>query len=213
MDQRLRIILVVVVAVLGTTGRIGQAFAQQQQPSLADIAKKAEDARAKKAREERPKSANAEGKADDKTDKADNKADAAGKPTSKTYTNKDLTDRTAPASVTPQKDHATTEKPATVVNESEKGEAYWRGRFAPIRAEGLQILEKLAFLRRRIYELTVELSGIGPLNARRGGVETERQRLITEADALDSQFAANKARQGAVLEEGRVVGALPGWFR
>ena len=73
--------------------------------------------------------------------------------------------------------------------------------------------DKLATTAKRVAELTFELTGIGPLNARRGGVETERQRLITEANALQIDIEADQKALSNVEEEGRRAGALPGWLR
>ena len=68
-------------------------------------------------------------------------------------------------------------------------------------------------IRRRLVELTIELNRIGPLNARRGGVEAERQRLITQVQVLEDAMSADQQAIAAIEEEGRVAGALPGWFR
>jgi hypothetical protein len=86
-------------------------------------------------------------------------------------------------------------------------------RWTPLQQKLDGELAKSLTLRSRISELTVELSGIGPLNARRGGVESERQRLVTEAQLLDGNISADKATLEAIREEGRRAGALPGWFR
>ena len=98
-------------------------------------------------------------------------------------------------------------------NDDAKKEAYWRGRTAPIRARIAQNQVKFEETGRRINSLTAELSGIGALNARRGGVETERQRLITEHDRMLSDLVADRKALSDVEEEGRRAGALPGWFR
>lgn len=92
-------------------------------------------------------------------------------------------------------------------------EAYWRARWEPLAGKIGDDLARNVELSQRIYDLTIELSGIGPLNARRAGVEAERQRLITERERNDHVIAEDKAALADIQEEGRRAGALPGWFR
>ena len=178
--------------------------------SLADVARQTEEARAK---------AQEPSKSDDSK-----KTEA---PKSKVYTNKELTPDNRPLpetktdgtdAKTPGTDTKTTSKKDEKTTEgkskdTKKDEAYWRGRVAPLHRGMAEKLAKAATVDRRIRELTDELSGIGPLNARRGGVESERQRLITEADTLRASISVDKAEIEAIEEEGRRAGALPGWFR
>jgi hypothetical protein len=104
---------------------------------------------------------------------------------------------------------AATERSDTSV----KDESYWRARVAPLNQQIHDNAGKSLTLKGRIDDLTTELLGIGPLNARRGVVETERQRLITEVQALNEAVSADIKAVKAIEEEGRVAGALPGWFR
>jgi hypothetical protein len=180
--------------------------------SLADAAKKAQEERAKTGQGD----AKSEGK---------KVTDSSAK---KVYTNKDLAD--LPAVVTPPSEGQTesaakesastrkvdktdkvekTDKPIEPV----KDEAYWRARVAPPNKKIHDNIVKSLAMKRRIDELTTELLGIGALNARRGGVETERQRLISESDDLDRTLQADIQAVKDVEEEGRRAGALPGWFR
>jgi hypothetical protein len=146
----------------------------------------------------------------------------------KTYSNDNLknmpqpdaapakTSDSAPAKDKPETTSADAKSAASSksgTNDDTKNEAYWRGRAAPIKTRIAQNEAKFKNTRRRIDSLTAELSGIGALNARRGGVETERQRLITEQDRLLSDLAADGKALNDVEEEGRRAGALPGWFR
>lgn len=180
-------------------------FAHSQ--SLADVAKKTEEERAKT----------------DEPSKSDEgkKAEA---PKSKLYTNKELTpdNRSSTETKTAEAKTTATDTPTASTKEdkneakpkdAKKDEAYWRGRVTPIHRRIAEKVAKAATLDRRIRELTDDLSGIGPLNARRGGVESERQRLITEADTLRASIEADKAEVETIEEEGRRAGALPGWFR
>jgi hypothetical protein len=178
--------------------------------SLADVARQTEEERTK---------TQEQSKSDD-----NKKAEA---PKSKVYTNKELTadNRSLPETKTDsteEKTPGTNTKAASTKEDkaaegkskdAKKDEAYWRGRVAPLHRTVAEKLAKAATVDRRIRELTDELSGIGPLNARRGGVESERQRLITEADTLRASISVDKAEIEAIEEEGRRAGALPGWFR
>ena len=158
--------------------------------------------------------------------KTQDEHDKAKTTPAKVYSDKDLkeappaaTDKPAAASVTPSPSASAESKKTDDSKASDrdkepaKGEAYWRARWTPLQQKLDGELAKSLTLRSRISELTVELSGIGPLNARRGGVESERQRLVTEAQLLDGNISADKATLEAIREEGRRAGALPGWFR
>jgi hypothetical protein len=93
-----------------------------------------------------------------------------------------------------------------------KDEAYWRARVAPIKQRIRDNTSKRDTLKLRINDLGADMSGyIG--DARRGGVETERQRLVTELRTLDESVDADTHAVAAIEEEGRRAGALPGWFR
>src|SRR4051812_4863474 len=189
------------------------SFVQAQ--SLGEIAKKTQEQR-EKAKADTQKGA----------DGKDAKATPAPSP-AKTYTNGDLKN-TEPPSSTPAS-AATSEaapeakakasgvvpsdKPGDPSKDVVKDEAYWRSRWTPLSVKLGDELNKAVTLTTRIYDLTVELSGIGPVNARRAGVEAERQRLITESQTLDDAIRADKAALAAIQEEGRRAGALPGWFR
>ncbi len=168
------------------------AFAQQQ--SLAELA-----AAEAKRREAQSK----------ETGTAKDATKAAPK---RVYTNKDLPASSSRPPVSPAGPTAAA-VPDVSSARPEKGESHWRGRLAPYRARIVETAGKVIPMRRRILDLTIELSGIGPLNARRGGVETERQRLISEADALDVAIKMDRAALADIDEEGRRAGALPGWFR
>ncbi len=183
--------------------------------SLAEAAKKAEEAHAAAAAKKPSDKKAADKTVDDK--KAD--ASTTAKP-EKVYTNKDLKDvppsplapsspEAAPSTLSTAAPTATTTDDKPVV----KDEAYWRARIAPFQKKVRDNLAKEGPFLSRIDDLTAELSGIGPLNARRGGVETERQRLITEVASLQETLRTDMAAIQAIEEEGRRAGALPGWFR
>ena len=138
--------------------------------------------------------------------------DATKTPPKRVYTNKDLPASSSMPPVSPASATAAA-VPDVSSAEPEKGESYWRGRLAPYRARIVENGAKALPMERRIIELTSELVGIGPLNARRGGVETERQRLISEVEALDGAINKDRAALAGIEEEGRRAGALPGWFR
>jgi hypothetical protein len=191
------------VVVLALAGFASTVCAQ----SLGDVAKKTEEER-------------------DKT-----KTSSASSPTAskKTYSDKDLkearpvlTDTPAekqPAAVSPDKAPATTasSKPENTASDKAKSvakdEAYWRARWTPIQQTLNEKLARSAQLKARIAKLTSELSGSGVSNARRAGVESERQRLIAMSDTLDVDISGDKAALADIQEEGRRAGALPGWFR
>ena len=156
------------------------------------------------------------------SEQAARQTDGQAKPPTKKYSNENLlSDPTTPVApaAKPSNDERTTD--SSVEKDKAKGEpagstkdeAYWRARWTPLYKKIADELAKSLEMRRRIYDLSVDLSGIGPLNARRGGVEAERQRLMTEADALDNIIARDKAEFEAIREEGRRANALPGWFR
>jgi hypothetical protein len=171
-----------------------------------------------------PSSAQSLGDLAKKTQEDRDKARAAPTP-AKIYSDKDLkdappvpADKPAPAPVAPATSPSaetkkTDGKPSATDKESAKDEAYWRARWTPIGQKLAGEQARSARIRSRIADLTFELSGVGPLNARRGGLESERQRLITEGQALDDTISADKAMLAAIEEEGRRAGALPGWFR
>jgi hypothetical protein len=190
---------------LGTSA----AYAQ----SLAEAARQAEAARK-----------------DDKTKSPPTSSEAA-KPGGerKVYTDKDLGGTPAVESEAPEikgehpdtaaksgataADATSTSTDAPKKDDPQKDEAYWRGRLTPLHAKLRDEQDKLVSLNRRIRELTAELAGIGPLNARRAGVESERQHLITESDDVRASINADRAAIETIEEEGRRAGALPGWFR
>ena len=193
--------------IIAVIAAVGLACAMQpvRAQSLADVAKKTEEERAAKSKQE-----------------TKSKSDDAKKPEkpAKVYTNKDLgsAPSAAPADVNADSRVDATPKNAattitTTTKDLSKDEGYWRGRVEPIRQRIIANLEKEIGIRQRIIDLTRELEGIGPLNARRAGVETERQRLITEADNLDATVRADTRAFENIQEEGRRAGALPGWFR
>ncbi len=198
--------------------------------SLGDLAKKTQADREKAAaeREKAAKDSKDAPAADSKDtkDAKDAKPDAAPK---KTYSDKDLkalessvpgglssTD-TASADSAASKDTPKKDEPGSVasatIDAAKHDEAYWRARWTPVAARIAAEYDDLVTHRRRILDLTVELTGIGPLNARRAGVEAERQRLITEAENIENKIAGDKAELASIQEEGRHAGALPGWFR
>jgi hypothetical protein len=167
--------------------------------SLGDIAKKNQEAKAK---------------TESTPTKVYKNGDLTADPTAPKVKPQD-SDTTSPASPTQlaKADPKTTSDKTVSDAKPAKDEAYWRDRWLPVALRLADETRKAADVAARIYDLTVELSGIGPLNARRGGVEAERQRLITESQALDTTIAIDKARLEEIREEGRRAGALPGWFR
>jgi hypothetical protein len=195
-----------VVLFLGLLG-CGTVCAQ----SLADISKKTEEERAK-ASQDQQKNGDAKN-----ADKPSN---------TKAYSDKDL--KPVPASAASDTksepeakpaaekiDKANEEKPSEgkTARGSAKDQAYWRGRVAPLHRRIADKLATLESMERRIRELTSELNSVH-LNARRAaGLETERQRLMSDADVIRASVKADKAEVDAIEEEGRRAGALPGWFR
>jgi len=158
-----------------------------------------------------------------KTEEERDKSTASSSTASKAYSDKDLKDARSPFSNTPAEKQAapnkTRESAAVKADgttsdkgKSAKDEVYWRARWTPIQRRLDQELAKSTTLKARVSELTNELNDV-VLNARRRGLEAERQRLTTESDTLDSVISADKAALGDIQEEGRRAGALPGWFR
>jgi hypothetical protein len=92
-------------------------------------------------------------------------------------------------------------------------EVYWRARVAPLHQRVRENRAKEGPLLNRINRLTVELSAIGPVNARRGGLEMERRTLTAEVTDLRESLRADMAAIQALEEEGRQAGAPPGWLR
>jgi hypothetical protein len=181
-------ILAIVIAISSVS------FVQAQ--SLVDAAKKAQDARDKAKQAETP-----------------GKTDSSG--TTKVYTNEDLSDE--PLAATSADDAKASNSTKAVKNDghvkSEKGEAYWRNRVAPLHKKINESQLKSDALRKRIAETTTEMHGLETVNPRRGSVESERQKLVTQADRLDAEISAEKKSLGDIEEEGRRAGALPAWFR
>jgi hypothetical protein len=148
-----------------------------------------------------------------KTQEERDKPKATPTPT-KRYTDRDLkdappapTDKSASVSDAPASIPVDTKKTDSKASDKDKGpakdEAYWRARWTPVEQKLAGETARSRTLNSRIADLTFELSGIGPLNARRGGVESERQRLITESHTLDAAIGADKAVFEAIQEEGR----------
>jgi hypothetical protein len=107
------------------------------------------------------------------------------------YTNTDLPN--TPPTPTPAETSAATpavptepSPPVAPSTAPTNDEAYWRGRVTPLHLQIDSASLSTISLRRRIAVLTAELLETGPLNARRGGIEAERQRLITEAEATET---------------------------
>jgi hypothetical protein len=107
--------------------------------------------------------------------------------------------------------------PAATANDASStpamDEAYWRGRVAPLHLTLRDSRAKEGPLLNRINSLTAELSRNAPGNAKRGGVETERQRLTTELAALRESLRADMAAIQALEEEGGRAGVPLGWLR
>ena len=170
------------------------SFVQAQ--SLVDAAKKAQDERDKAKQTETP-----------------GKTDSSG--ATKVYTNEDLSDE--PLAATSAND-AKTPTPTKAEKadgraKGEKGEAYWRSRVAPVHKKINESQRKSDALRKRIAELTTEMDGLVTVNPRRGSVESERQKLLTQSDRQQADINAEKKVLGDIEEEGRRAGAFPVWFR
>jgi hypothetical protein len=169
-------------------------FVQAQ--SLVDAAKKAQDERDKGKQTETP-----------------GKTDSSG--ATKVYTNEDLSDE--PLAATSANDAktptSTKAEKADGRAKGEKGEAYWRSRVAPVQKKINESQRKLDALRARIAELITEMDGLVTVNPRRGSVESERQKLTTQADRQEADLDADRKALGDIEEAGRRAGALPGWFR
>lgn len=170
-------------------------------PNLGAVAKATQDAKTKGSESGESSPASADGK--------------TSKPATKTYTNKDLGDEASTPTTAPASSSVASSSTPSVSSGSgdAKDESYWRGRTAPLKQSIRDNSEKAASMRARIASLTDDLSGIGALNARRAGVETERQRLITQLEDLEDTIRRDERALKAVEEEGRRAGALPGWFR
>jgi hypothetical protein len=170
------------------------SFVQAQ--SLVDAAKKAQDERDKA-----------------KQTETRGKTDSSG--ATKVYTDEDLSDE--PLAATSAND-AKTPTPTKAEKadgraKGEKGEAYWRSRVAPVHKKINESQRKLDALRKRVAELTTEMDGLVTVNPRRGSVESERQKLLTQSDRQEADINAGKKVLGDIEEEGRRAGALPAWFR
>src|SRR5215831_718079 len=194
------------IVLLGTAFASNVAHAQ----SLADVAKKTEEERAKS------------------TQAPTSDAKTADKPTppAKTYSNKDLGTVTTSPVATDAKPASETkpeagksEKVTESAKEPPKDEAYWRGRIAEVHRKMATTRAILDSTDQRLRALTAEIDNYGPFNRgrvaneHRAALEAERQRLITTAGSIRGSLKVDAAELDAIEEEGRRAGALPGWFR
>jgi hypothetical protein len=168
--------------------------------SLADVARKAEEARAKR----------------DQANPDDKETERA--PVRKVFTNADLKDAPAPATApgarkteVPAKDtpNKTTEKPG----EPARDEAWWRTRMAGLRASVDQTtaacVPKAALL--ASLERAIEIPP--PPAYTISSHELAKARARTDLGTCLALIDAAKAAVGAAEEEGRRAGVLPGWLR
>lgn len=177
--------------------------------SLADVAKKTEEERAK-------------------TEKAE---------PVKTYSNQDLKDPNAsplaekttdqPPAETPKEKApaALTKASAPEKEPATKTEAYWRDRMKPLQSRLKDDEQAMARLSSRIADLRKRANAIIDTNRLDDGratiygqaaanpANTELVRLQTDQGLLAAKIEADKKAVADLEEEGRRAGALPGWFR
>lgn len=183
--------------------------------SLADVAKKAEEERAK-AKREQAKSAD--------TKNADDAKKTAKAPT-KVYTNKNLVDVPSPpaaASAEPTKSEPagknTSNKAATEKSdESAKDEAWWRTRMAGLRANLVQAtnarVSKAALVKRlEAVRDNVPERGFSVAQAY-AAASSELAKARAELDFCVGAENAAKAAISAAEEDARRAGVLPAWLR
>jgi hypothetical protein len=92
-------------------------------------------------------------------------------------------------------------------------EAAWRARIAPLHQALRDDRAREGPLLNRINKLTVELSAVGPSSVKRGGLETERQKLTIELTALRESLRTDLAAAQALEDEGHRAGVPPEWLR
>jgi hypothetical protein len=168
--------------------------------SLADAARKAEEATAKQ----------------DQAKPDDKKTDHA--PVRKVFTNADLKDvpsasaTSPPATKTdvPAKDppNKTTEKPG----EPARDEAWWRARMTGLRANVDQATAACVPKAALVASLEKMIENVPPIYTRTSH-ELEKARARADLDTCVALVGTAKAAVGAAEEEGRRAGVPPGWLR
>lgn len=168
--------------------------------SLADAARKAGEATAKQ----------------DQAKPDDKKTENA--PARKVFTNADLKDvppapTTSPAATKPgvlAKDmsNKTTEKPGEPVRD----EAWWRARMSGLRANVDQATAACVPQAALVARLEKVIESVPPAYTRTSH-ELEKARARADLDTCVALIDMAKAAVGAVEEEGRRAGVLPGWLR
>jgi hypothetical protein len=168
--------------------------------SLADAARKAEEATAKQ----------------DQAKPDEKKTDNA--PVRKVFTNADLKDAppasaTSPASAKPEvpaKDtpNKTTEKPGEPVRD----EAWWRARMTGLRADVDQATAACVPKAALVERLDKMVENVPPIYTRTAH-EVEKARARAELETCVALVGTAKAAVGAAEEEGRRAGVVPGWLR
>ena len=163
--------------------------------SLADVAKKTEEERAK-AKQEQTKS--------------DDAKNTDNTPAAKVYTNKDL--GTAAETKTEPAAKDTSNK--TTPNEPVKDEAYWRGRFVKlVKSFNPRHDQELAEATARVEYLKEALKKTTEGSYLRLSLQTQLESALADGDRAASYVNADLTAVEDLQEEGRKAGALPGWFR
>lgn len=175
--------------------------------SLADAARKADEAR--KAKQEQSKS--------DETRKADTA------PATKAYTNKDLEDvppaaalttAGSPVSTTETKTEATpTDTPTEPIKDQKKDEAYWRAKMLPLQSQLASDVDALKAAERRYAESRDLYDKMWRLNPSTTVVYSDIVQVERDLKVAQERVKVDQRAVDDLMEEGRVAGALPGWFR
>lgn len=175
------------------------AWANASAQSLADVAKRAEEERAKAAAEK--------------------------KAPTKTITNEDLKKKPTETADAPgngsaaDKPKAGDAKPAAKKAAAEKadpkqGEAYWRRRATELHARLTADEKPAAAGRERVDRLQRVVAAIECIACReRTQLESQLARMKEEQARLDAKVESDRAAIQAFEEEGRRAGILPGWLR
>jgi hypothetical protein len=169
--------------------------------SLADVAKKTEEERAATATEK-------------------NSGKAATKPTTKVYTNKDLKDAPAPASVESSSsapiaataEPSETERSAEYRKVAKKDEAYWKGRLRDLLATQDADTIHLAAMGSRVASLTADFDNSDSIS-QRAVIRGEREVAATEVTRLKAAVLTDKHAIATLEEEARRANVPAGWLR
>jgi len=175
--------------------------------SLADAARKAEEAR----------------KAKPEQSKTDETGKAGTATATKTYTNKDLEDAPpaaalstagSPVSTTETKAEATpSDTPKEPITEPKKDEAYWRAKMLPLQSQIEADRDALKAAERRYAESRDLYDKMWRLNPTTTVIYSDIVQVESDLKVAQERVKVDQRAIDDLMEEGRAAGALPGWFR